>query len=127
MSWTREQVASITRRPSLFDQIAQVARPSDFTLLTDPTTHCSHCRKREEPHWLFIHEDSGCRLCQTCLGTYIAGTIDEDGCDVFQGYTFEKSRSPYGGPFQVTDDDQWISYGDIYECVEAVLMRLKLI
>lgn len=99
----------------------------DYTLLLEPETHCSHCRKHEEPHWLFIHEASGCKVCQDCLVDYIREDIAEDHLSSFQGFEFQmtgivKEQDRY----QVTNDE-YMSTGTLYDCVEAVLMRLKLI
>lgn len=102
-----------------------ISTEPDMTLLMEPLTHCSHCRKSEEPHWLFIHPASGCRVCQDCLSYYIAGTIGELGKDEFEGYEF--STGPYKGTYQATCDD-WMTVGStVAECVEAVLIKLRLI
>lgn len=117
---------------SLFDQIASVARPT-YERESHLERTCSHCQKVEDyAQWIYVHPASGCRLCEKCLSNYIETAIDENGKDEFEGFTFEECDDPWpkalwGSCYQVTNDE-WISFGKtVDECVESVLMKLKLI
>lgn len=90
---------------------------------------CGHCGKKEEPHWLFLHEASASRVCQECLGVFLQGDIEATGKGIFEGFEFAKISVwvPFAKHTHQVTNDEYMTTGTIEEVVEAVLMRLEYI
>ncbi len=138
MTWTRDQVEQMTRRSSVSPEEAEMQALGKAFREYKPAgifpkeNECSHCHEfQEQPEWIHLHPASGCKLCQKCLTDYIEVGIEEDGKDTFQGWEFRLNTDPWGIKFGMlyvaTNDEQAAGGQTVADCVESVLIKLKLI
>lgn len=95
---------------------------------------CACCQASEEDNDLFEYV-TGERLCIDCLAKAIDKDIQNsgDGRVEYLGHVFRRTTEPWARKFgfnyeaDMQDGDPMLHGSDVYDVVEAVLMRKKLI
>lgn len=91
-----------------------------------PTAHhyCDGCEHEYEE--LFHHELTGAKLCRECLSDNIANDLKEDDIAYFENWTFTSRNWPYTH-VQAVNDDLVCMGMNVAECLEMVMIKMKLI